>query len=114
MLAYSRTGGSLRYWSDTQRCRGDLFGTYGGRGQSRWLRTADGFAVSGQLVAAWVKKTPTRAEQPFDTIVDGHAPGEAPQPLTLNHPASNPSCSSSWGSFFSGYRSAAKMIPGLS
>jgi hypothetical protein len=41
-----------------------------------------------------------RAEQPFATIVDGHAPGEPPQPLTLNHSASNPSCSSGWGSCF--------------
>jgi hypothetical protein len=31
--------------------------------------------------ATWVvKKTPTGAEQPFDTVVDGHAPGEAPSP----------------------------------
>jgi hypothetical protein len=30
-------------------------------------------------------------EEPVtNTIVDGEAPGEAPQPLTLNHPASNP------------------------
>jgi hypothetical protein len=65
--------------------------------------------------ATWVvKKTHTGAEQPFDTVVDGHAPGEAPQPLTLNHPASNPGCSSGWGSFFLGHRNAAKMIPGLS
>jgi len=34
------------------------------------------------------------------------APGEAPQPLTLNHPALNPGCSSGWGSsFFEGRRS---------
>src|SRR5690349_4839661 len=48
------------------------------------------------------KRTHTGAEQPFDTVVDGLAPGEAPQPLTLNHPASNPGCSSGWGSFFLG------------
>ncbi len=60
------------------------------------------------------KKNLRGAEQPFGTIVDGHAPGDAPQPLTLNHPASNPGCSSGWGSSFSGHRIAAKMIPGLS
>ena len=61
---------------------------------------ADGFAVSGRFGNLGGKKIPTRAEQPLDTIVDRHAPGEAPQPLTLNHPASDPGCSSSWGSFF--------------
>jgi hypothetical protein len=48
------------------------------------------------------------AEQPFGTIVDGYAPGEAPQPLTLNHPASNPGCSSGWGSFFLGTAAPAR------
>ena len=34
--------------------------------------------------------------------VDNSAPGEAPQPLTLNHPALNPGRSSGRGSLFSG------------
>jgi hypothetical protein len=51
------------------------------------------------------KKHLPGAEQPFGTIVDGYAPGDAPQPLTLNHPASNPGCSSGWGSSFSGHHS---------
>ena len=34
--------------------------------------------------------------------VDGQTPGEAPQPLTLNHPASNPGRFSGRGSSFSG------------
>ncbi len=59
-----------------------------------------------------------RAEQPFSAIVDRHAPGEAPQPLTLNSPGVEPRLrSSGWGSFFLGFlghRSAAKTIPGLS
>ncbi len=37
-------------------------------------------------------------ELPSDTNVDWMAPGEAPQPLTLNHPASNPGRSSGRGS----------------
>src|ERR1700720_4688058 len=65
-----------------------------GRRQSRPASGgADGFAVFGQFGNLGAKKAPTGAEQPFGTIVDGHAPGEAPQPLTLNHPASNPGCS---------------------
>jgi hypothetical protein len=72
-----------------------------GRRQSRQASGgAGGFAVFGQFGNLGAKKAPTGAEQPFGTIVDGYAPGEAPQPLTLNHPASNPGCSSSWGSFF--------------
>jgi hypothetical protein len=47
------------------------------------------------------------AEQPLGTIVDCDAPGDAPQPLTLNHPASNPGCSSGWGSSFSGHQEFA-------
>jgi hypothetical protein len=41
-------------------------------------------------LGAVLKKLPMRAEQPFGTIVDGHAPGEAPQPLTLNSPGVEP------------------------
>jgi hypothetical protein len=41
-------------------------------------------------LAQFSKKLPMRAEQPFGTIVDGHAPGEAPQPLTLNSPGVEP------------------------
>ena len=44
MLAYSRTGGSLRCWSDTQRCRGDLLGTLGTRQSRRLIVWAGGFA----------------------------------------------------------------------
>jgi hypothetical protein len=69
-----------------------------GRRQSRQASGgADGFAVFGQFGNLGAKKAPTGAEQPFGTIVDGHAPGEAPQPLTLNHPASNPGCSQAVG-----------------
>jgi hypothetical protein len=35
--------------------------------------------------------------------VDGQTPGEAPQPLTLNLPVSNPGRVSGRGSLFSGY-----------
>jgi hypothetical protein len=41
------------------------------------------------------------AELPDDTNVIAVAPGEAPQPLTLNHSASNPGCSSNRGSLLS-------------
>jgi len=42
-------------------------------------------------------------EQPFGTIVDVHAPGEAPQPLTLNSLGVEPRLPSGWGSSFSGF-----------
>src|SRR5580698_308347 len=38
------------------------------------------------------KKLWLRVERRANTVVDGQTPGEAPQPLTLNHPASNPGC----------------------
>jgi hypothetical protein len=75
-----------------------------GRRQSRQASGgAGGFAVFGQFGNLGAKKAPTGAEQPFGTIVDGRAPGEPPKPLTLNHPASDPGCSSGWGSFFLGH-----------
>jgi len=37
-----------------------------------------------------LKKLSQRAERDAAAAVDGQMPGEAPQPLTLNHPASNP------------------------
>jgi hypothetical protein len=43
-----------------------------------------------QSLGAVLKKLPMRAEQPFSAIVDRHAPGEAPQPLTLNSPGVEP------------------------
>jgi hypothetical protein len=51
---------------------------------------------------AAVRVVSTRAEQPFGIIVDALSAGGSPpaQPLTLNHPASNPGCSGSWGSSF--------------
>jgi hypothetical protein len=42
-------------------------------------------------------------EQPVGTIVDVHAPGEAPQPLTLNSLGVEPRLPSGWGSSFSGF-----------
>ena len=46
------------------------------------------------------RKISLGAELSDGTNVDVIAPGEAPQPLTLNHPASNPGRSGDWGSFF--------------
>jgi len=46
------------------------------------------------------KKFCWRQEPPGKHDVDGQAPGEAPQPLTLNHPASNPGRVSDRGSSF--------------
>jgi hypothetical protein len=49
------------------------------------------------------KFPPPPPEQPFDIIVDCHAPGEAPQPLTLNSLGVEPRLlPSGWGSSFSG------------
>ena len=46
------------------------------------------------------KKLWHRAEPRASAAVDSQAPGEAPQPLTLNHPASNPGRFSGRGSSF--------------
>jgi hypothetical protein len=61
------------------------------------------------IVEAWAlrhgcQKNTYGAEQPFGTIVDSHAPGEAPQPLTLNHSASDPGCSAVGVHSFEGRR----------
>jgi len=46
------------------------------------------------------RKNPLLGAEPLaSTDVDGLAPGEAPQPLTLNHPASNPGRLGGRGSF---------------
>jgi hypothetical protein len=60
------------------------------------------------IVEAWAlrhgcQKNTYGAEQPFGTIVDSHAPGEAPQPLTLNHSASDPGCSAVGVHSFEGF-----------
>ena len=68
-------------------------GTMGTKAKPSGVGGRRRLAVFGQFGNLGAKKAPTGAEQPFGTIVDGHAPGEAPQPLTLNHPASNPGCS---------------------
>jgi hypothetical protein len=56
------------------------------------------------------KKILLGQEPPRNTDVDCQTPGEAPQPLTLNHPVSNPGRISGRGSFMFdrlyGYRSA--------
>jgi hypothetical protein len=59
------------------------------------------FGVNNFTLGA--KKTPTRAEQPFDTIVASQSPGEAPQPLTLNSLGVEPRLPCGWGSSFSGF-----------
>ena len=46
------------------------------------------------------KKRWRAGEHPLGAAVNGQAPGEAPQPLTLNHPALNPGCNNSRGSRF--------------
>ena len=46
------------------------------------------------------KKMMAAGEHPLGAAVDGQAPGEAPQPLTLNHPASSPGRISGRGSSF--------------
>ena len=45
---------------------------------------------SGQFGNLGAKKTPTGAEQPFGTIVEGHAPGEAPRPPHPQSPGVEP------------------------
>jgi hypothetical protein len=86
-----------------------------GRRQSRqaWGR-GDGFAVSGRFGNLGGKKKHIRGRNNPSTLSLTVRRRAKPQPLTLNHPASNPGCSSGWGSFFLGHRNAAKMIPGLS
>jgi hypothetical protein len=44
------------------------------------------------------KNSPESEEPPHALHVDEVAPGEAPQPLTLNHPALSPGRESGWGS----------------
>ena len=51
-------------------------------------------------------------EHPLGAAVNGQAPGEAPQPLTLNHPALNPGCNNSRGSCFPGPRFPGRCFPG--
>jgi hypothetical protein len=46
------------------------------------------------------KKLPTGAEQPLGTIVDSHAPGEAPPAPHLQSLGVGPRLLSGWGSFF--------------
>jgi hypothetical protein len=48
------------------------------------------------------KKSPDGVELVDRGRVDGLAPGEAPQPLTLNHPALNPGRASGRGSLIRG------------
>ncbi len=50
--------------------------------------------------AAGPKKLWLGPERRASAAVNGQTPGEAPQPLTLNHPASNPGRFSGRGSFF--------------
>jgi hypothetical protein len=69
------------------------------------LRTADGFAVSRRFGNLGGKKTPTGRNNP-STLSLTVTRWVSPQPLTLNHPASNPGCSSGWGSSFSGHAAA--------
>jgi hypothetical protein len=52
------------------------------------------------------KKLLVEQEPPGGSGIDSAAPGEAPQPLTLNHPALSPGCISSRGSFLLGLKSA--------
>ncbi len=57
-------------------------------------KSAENAAPSGP------KKLWPAAERLASAAVDGQTPGEAPQPLTLNHPASNPGRISGRGSSF--------------
>ena len=65
---------------------------------SRTSRTE--LKIGGKAPPAGRKKLCSRAEPPANTAVNRQTPGEAPQPLTLNHPVSNPGRISGRGSSF--------------
>jgi hypothetical protein len=59
---------------------------------------------SSKSRTARAKKFRCAQEPGVTSAVDVQAPGEAPQPLTLNHPASSPGRFSGRGSSFQGWR----------
>jgi hypothetical protein len=61
-----------------------------------------GMVPAGAGAGHGQRKLLVGAEPLGSSGIDTTAPGEAPQPLTLNHPALSPGCFSSRGSFVSG------------
>jgi hypothetical protein len=81
---FQRTAGSPRPWASAKT-------PWKSSPKSRW-----------NPVPERRKKSSSAAELAGSTAVNGQTPGEAPQPLTLNHPVSNPGRFSGRGSSFWG------------
>jgi hypothetical protein len=70
------------------------------RGLTVVRAVAKEFKIGGKVPPGGRKKICNRPEPPPNSAVNRQTPGEAPQPLTLNHPVSNPGRSSGRGSSF--------------
>jgi hypothetical protein len=94
----------------------NLAADFGGPASSRTRSRARATAAKTRPKAAKTaappgpKKLWLPLERAADTAVDGQMPGEAPQPLTLNHPALNPGRFSGWGSSFGAWPIAENSI----